>query len=117
MKSKSHPEWATRAWDELVHQTRSRRTLTYTELDTLIGYNSPQGIGRILEHIYHLCKQRNLPPLTVITVSKTTGSPSHGMGDYADSDFERVYSFDWNSIPTPSAAEFDEAFRAGQGKS
>ncbi|MBK8136286.1 MAG: hypothetical protein IPK52_10645 [Chloroflexi bacterium] len=117
IRSKSRPEWAVVAWEELVHQAKSGRKLTYTDLGSLLGYNSPLGIGPILDFIFHYCKLRRLPPLTVIVVNKSTGVPGDGMGEYSPGDFDAVFRYDWQSHPVPSPAEFKEAALQSTGQS
>ncbi len=54
------------------------------------------------------CKQNNLPPLTIVVVSETTGSPGEGLTTIGNenSDREAVFNYDWYNLYPPSEVDF-----------
>ncbi|MPY68057.1 hypothetical protein F8S09_15480 [Deinococcus sp. SDU3-2] len=97
-------ERASQAWAVLAWAARHRQTLTYQHLGQATGMH-PAGIGMILDPIQDYCRDRNLPPLTVLVVQKDTGLPSSGFtaaqAVQTASDQAKVFSFDWLSYGNP----------------
>jgi putative restriction endonuclease len=85
---------------------KNRQTLTYEMLDKLMNFGAPVAMGPITDYIWCYCKINNLPPLTIIVVSKATGQPSSGMGNFTFAQQEAVFSFDWYDIVPPTIEEF-----------
>ncbi|MBZ0315262.1 MAG: hypothetical protein K8L91_02505 [Anaerolineae bacterium] len=105
----NRPNRALQAWLILIGRARNRQTLTYTMLDELMGFGAPRALGPVLDYLWKYCKINNLPPLTVLVVNKTTGTPSSGMGDFNFAEQEAVFDFDWYSIFPPTPEELDTA--------
>ena len=59
---------------------------TYGQVGKEIAWGHPtgRGLGKHLYEIMHYCKERSLPPLTLIVVQKGTKSPSRD-------DFPHIY--------------------------
>lgn len=113
-KTKTQSEWAVDIWGILIQQAMDRKErITYGEVGKAIGYNSSR-IGKILEHIDAYCRQHRLPLLTVLVVEKATGKPASGMDTYSEVDYREVYGYDWQGLPTPTAAGFEEAMGLAQ---
>lgn len=73
-------------WSLLAYAAYNRQTLTYEFLGKLVGLPAAW-IGRDLLPIQYFCKQRGLPPLTILVVNQSTGLPGKGLpvGDFANS--------------------------------
>ncbi len=83
---------------------------TYEQVAEAIGWGHPtgRGLGTHLYEIMNYCKERSLPPLTLIVVQKGTRLPSpealpHIFTALGDIDIEAkqkdVFEFDWTSVP------------------
>jgi hypothetical protein len=97
------------AWLILIGWARNRQTLTYSELDELMAFGNPRVLGPILAYIWDYCKINDLPPLTILVVSKNTEVPSSGMGEFDSAQQESVFEFDWYSIVPPSPEELENS--------
>ena len=106
---------AVQIWQILIGSAYRRETLTYKELVRLLGGKNPKVLAKQLGHIMHWCSQNKLPPLTILVVNKGTGSPGGGLTLVADRGKlrERVFTFDWYGVYTPSEDEFNEAWNNG----
>ena len=93
-----------------VAETRT----TYGQVADEIAWSHPtgRGLGKLLEEILRYCKERSLPPLTLIVVQKGTRYPSpdalpHIREVLGDIDIEAcqkdVFEFDWSLIPELTA--------------
>lgn len=111
----TRPTRAYQAWLILISKASNRQTLTYTMLDDLMNFGSRVGLGKILDYIWTYCSVNELPPLTILVVSKGDGTPSSGMGEYDYSQQEKVFEFDWYSIVPPTPEELEKAFKAENG--
>ncbi len=91
----------------LIQKAKGKSRTTYENVAQEIGWPHPtgRGLGKYLHEIMHYCKQRTLPPLTLIVVRKGTKEPSyeasaHIKAALGDIDFEvkqnEVLDFDWN---------------------
>ena len=68
-------------------------------------------MGKFLDPIWELCKQRGWPQLTVLVVNKT-GLPGHHLElDDPDRERERVYDFDWFALVPPETGDFETAIK------
>jgi len=96
-------ERAAQLWVLLRLAAKNQQILTYDNVSKLIGVPRP-GLGQLLEPIQSYCLVNNLPPLTILVVSKETGLP--GAGFIAARDIPKkqmeVFHFDWNTAETPS---------------
>jgi len=103
-------ERATQIWPLLVQAALNRQTLTYERLAQLITM-SPAGLGQLLEPIQSYCLLNELPPLTILVVSKKSGVP--GVGFIAAQDIPRqqavVFEYSWLDRRCPTPEEFAEA--------
>ena len=95
-------------WSLLVCAARERRTYRYSDITAIMGGGNPRNMGKYLEPIYRLCKQRGWPPLTVLVVNKATGVPSDGLPlDAAvPVERERVFNFNWFELEPPETPDF-----------
>jgi hypothetical protein len=103
-------EHAAQIWSILALAGRNRQVLTYDIVGRLIGVPR-YGLGRHLEPIQSYCLVHDLPPLTSLVVSETTGLPSPGFTAAADVPREqiRVMAFDWLAHPAPTPEVLEQA--------
>jgi len=106
------------AWLILIGKAHNRQTVTYGELSKLMrGKNAPplgrragQWKGMRLGQLFTYCKERRLPLLPVIVVTKKTGKPAD-LAPYnppdTDEERERVFDFDWYGYYPPSESELE----------
>jgi len=91
-----------KVWRILADAAKNKKTLTYSQLGEKTGFNHRK-LGPYLYPIQHFCKNRDIPPLTVLVVLKQTGRPSSGIDKH---DFiknrEEVWRHTW---PEPSSIE------------
>jgi putative restriction endonuclease len=82
------------------------QTLTYKEAADQTGA-SPQGMGSCLGPIQRYCEANDLPLLSAIVVSSSTGLPGDGFGgnDQIEAQQRQVFTHDWlrTQTPTPEA--------------
>ena len=104
-------ERAAQIWQVLVGAAHMRQVLTYEILADRIGMG-PEGKGagtlaQPLGIVMEFCKARQLPPLTVLVVNKTTGQPGKGLTTIQElhSDRERVFTHRWLEMKPPQVAE------------
>lgn len=105
-------ERAAQIWPVLALAARNRQVLTYGILGGLIGVPTA-GLGQLLEPIQSYCLLNQLPPLTILVVSKDTGLP--GSGFVAVSDIprhqSRVFEHDWLAAAHPTPEQLAAAMR------
>lgn len=104
------------AWIILVGKARNRQTITYSGLANLmhgerkpsLGKRAGQWKGMQLGQLLAYCRDRKLPLLPVIVITKETGLPAD-MAPYnsheANAERERVFNFDWYDLHPPSEEE------------
>lgn len=107
----TRPERALQVWIILISCAYNRQTLTYSDLAERIGYQDLRPVGQVLDYVWVYCQQNDLPPLTGLVVSKNTGLPGGGMGDYTLADQEIVFTYNWYNIVPPSPDEFEQAYQ------
>jgi len=75
---------AIQIWQTLVGKAHNRQTITYDQLRKLLGYPSDGArvMGQFLDPIKCFCIQNGLPPLTILVVNDTTGSPGVGFNPW-----------------------------------
>jgi hypothetical protein len=104
------PQRATQIWPILTLAASNKQILTYDFLAKLIGV-PPPALGQLLEPIQSYCLMKNLPPLTILVVSKKTGLP--GSGFSAVSEIPKyqikVFEYDWLKLRSPGPEEFAQA--------
>jgi len=110
----TRPRRALQVWLILIAYAYNRRTLTYSDLAMLIGYNDVRPVGQVLDYVWYYCQQVDLPPLTGLVVNKTTGLPGDGMGNYTLAEQEQVFAFNWYNLIPPTPEQFEEAYQAGR---
>lgn len=92
-------------WQVLVGLAAHRQTITYHQLAAEISDTFPaRFLARPLDLIANYCAQEDLPSLTTLVVSTTTGQPSSKAARVKRlyRERERVYAHRWhrNSPPT-----------------
>ncbi|MDO4264574.1 MAG: hypothetical protein Q4C67_10295 [Deinococcus sp.] len=89
---------AAQTWAVLAWAARHRQTITYQQLSQATGMFTG-GLGSVLAPLQAYCVARQLPPLTVLVVQKSTGLPGHGFtaaqAAQVASDQAKVFDFDW----------------------
>lgn len=112
------------AWMILIGKARNRQTITYGDLAKLmtggekssLGKRAGQWKGMRLGFLYAYCKERGLPLLPVIVVTKETGLPAD-MAPYRpnkldgpdpNAERERVFHFDWFAIHPPREGDMHD---------
>ena len=93
----------------------NRQTITYGTLAKLLSYHGAGVMAQLLDPIMCFCIENNLPPLTILVVNDTTGSPGKGLilrGE-ENSERERVYKCNWYNIYPPTEEDFAQALRKG----
>jgi putative restriction endonuclease len=101
-------ERALQVWLILIGKAYNHQTMTYIELANLMGYNDARPIRNFLIPIMNYCDQNDLPPLTVLVVSKEKGTPGTGLTtvDNPDLDRQRVFNYNWYNLYPPTPEEF-----------
>ena len=101
--SVNHVERAYRAWTILAKCAKARRPITYGDLAALLGIH-PRPIRYVLGVIQDYCLEEDLPPLTILVISKK-GIPGSGFiaHDVANLDegMELVYDHPWTAMKNP----------------
>jgi putative restriction endonuclease len=118
----AHAVSAAEIWRILIDKANNRQTVTYGELSNLIGRPVVLGIGVILDHVGHYCRQNNLPPLTALVVNRQTGQSGPGWergnpGSDQNDARQQVFGYNWSDIVPPTPEELREALQAGQQNS
>ena len=107
-------ERAAQVWAVLAWAAKHRQTVIYQQLGQLTGMHTP-GLGSVLDPIQAYCTKHNLPPLTVLVVSKETGLPGQGFtaaqAVQVASDQATVFAFDWLAHGNPLPSGFAGAFK------
>jgi hypothetical protein len=106
------PQRAAQIWPILTLSATNKQLLTYDFLAKLIGV-PPPALGQLLEPIQSYCRNKKLPPLTILVVSRKTGLP--GSGFNAASDIPKhqikVFGYDWLKHSCPKPEEFEKAVK------
>jgi hypothetical protein len=95
------------AWLILVGKARNRQTITYGDLSELmLKKRAPRSKAMRLGYLFAYCKDRGLPPLPAIVVTKKIGQPAPD-APYTNSvkDINDVFRFDWYGIHPPTEAD------------
>ena len=91
-------------WQVLVSKAMNRQTITYLKLTEAVGAppGAHRGIGsHHLGPIADYCHEHDLPRLSVLVVSATTGRPSLDCSD-VDTEREKVFDHNWFAeVPPP----------------
>jgi hypothetical protein len=111
------PERAAQIWPVLAFAAGNRQVVTYEILGRLIGVPSI-ALGQLLEPIQSYCLMKQLPPLTILVVSKRNGLPGSGFTAASDIPMQqiRVFEHDWQEVGCPTPEEFDSAVKAVPSK-
>lgn len=102
---------AIQIWQILIGLAHNRQTITYKILSELLGYKGAGVFAQLLDPIMSYCKKNQLPPLTILVVNESTGSPGTGLTtiENENADRERVFNYKWYNIYSPSEEDFVEA--------
>ena len=105
-------ERAWQTWPILAFAATNRQTITYDILAKLTGMHRP-GLGQVLEQIQSYCLVQDLPPLSALVVSKTTGLPSEGFvaSTNVPKAFIDIFEHKWLETPCPTPEQLAEATR------
>lgn len=97
-------------WPVLIDAALRHRTLTYTELKELIGFNGlPNWQSDSLGRIASFCHRNGLPILPAIVINRF-GGPGPGLPFVDDHLAERVRVFDfaWATLRPVTVEDFQE---------
>jgi len=100
---------ALQLWSVLVFAAREQKVVSYEMLGRMTGMANE--MGRELGHIYYYCKQKDLPLLNLLAVSKETGIPGDGCPEDLSSlpaQQARVFVYDWLGYGAPKVEDFEE---------
>ena len=87
--------------------------MTYGMLADMLGFKKAGAFSQILDYISVYCKQNELPPLTVLVVTASSGLPGTGLTNVdLNADREAVFNFDWFGLYPPTVEEFKESHSA-----
>ena len=105
---------AMQIWQILIGLSHNRQTITYGMLAKIIGFKRAGTLGQFLDPIMRYCKQNNLPPLTIVVVGYTAGSPGKGLItiENLNSDREKVFNYDWYNLYPPNEKDFANLFKS-----
>lgn len=103
MEKVNHEQRAALAWDVLIQHAGTEKTISYSDLADRIGIHW-RPIRFVLEYIQQYCIAHDLPPLTILAVSKT-GKLGKGFTAVESTRFEEerdsVYRFEWSKVENP----------------
>ena len=102
-------------WSLLVCAATDRRTYTYGGLADALGIpGGAQAMRHYLAPVMYYCREQQLPPLTVLVVSRETGRPGEGLTtlENVNRDRENVFAHDWFQMPLPETGDFEGVSRA-----
>lgn len=104
-------ERAQQLWSLLALAATSRQILTYDTVARLTGVVRPS-IGDFLRPIQQYCTEHQLPPLTALVVSETTGLPGDGFIAAPDVPAAqmRVFKHPWLESNAPTSEQLDAAY-------
>jgi hypothetical protein len=99
-------------WLILIAQAHVGEPITYSELSVLmLGKRLPRSPAMRLGQLLTYCKERGLPPLPVIVVTKKTKKPAPDAPynpSAVPSDMRRVFAFDWFGIHPPTEDDLED---------
>ena len=104
-------ERAVQLWSLLAFAATNRQVLTYDIVARLTGVVRPS-IGDFLRPIQQFCTESDLPPLTALVVSETTGLPGEGFIAAADVPAAqiRVFQHKWFEVISPTADQLAASY-------
>lgn len=92
------------AWPALVDTASKSSTITYGELAKILNIHH-RAIRYVLGVIQDYCLTERLPPLTILVVNQSEGTPGDGFiawdVDDLDTGLEKVYGFNWKAMDNP----------------
>ena len=107
---------ASEVWKILVAIAADRQTITYGELAALVGLEWALPVRIPLDHVGQYCIEQDLPPLTALAIDRNglSGRGFANITNGADPDAarDRVFAYDWSTIPAPIPEELAESYRA-----
>ena len=109
---------AVQIWSILIAAAHNRQILTYKIVSTILGYRGSGVLDRQLGHIMYFCHYTKLPPLTVLVVNETKGSPGGGLmlKRTENAERERVYKEKWFEVVPPTVAQLANAWAKGRAE-
>ena len=98
-------------WQVLIAYATNRRIITYPQLSDLINEPAvfPASLGNYLDPIQAFCLGRDMPNLTVIVVSSSTGEPGNRIGmrsNHVGTEREDVFREPWFAMTPPMPGDF-----------
>ncbi|MEP7357660.1 MAG: hypothetical protein ABI847_10505 [Anaerolineales bacterium] len=111
----SQPVRAVQAWHILIAKAHHRQTLTLGAMAQLLHLPDPGAVVFILGHIMLLCREHQLPPLTLLVINEKTGlgmTVGRGTAD-PNLDREAVYNYDWYAYWPPTSEDLRLAYARG----
>ncbi|WP_295438807.1 hypothetical protein [uncultured Thiodictyon sp.] len=99
---------ASQIWSLLICAARERKTYTYGDVATILGFGGAGVLSQILGCIMSYCADHRFPPLTVLIVNQDTGLPGEGLStlEEVNQDREAVFRFNWFALEPPQDADF-----------
>lgn len=100
---------AMQVWQILVAAAHDRRSLTYGQLATHLGFDGAGVFAQILGCIMSYCESKELPPITCLVVNQDTGVPGSGLTTISKlpEDREMVYRHNWYSMFPVQVSDFE----------
>ena len=102
--SVNQTERAYRAWPVLVDRASKKKTITYGELAKALGIHH-RAVRYVLGVIQQYCLDERLPPLTILIVNRSEGTPGEGFIAWDVDDLEtglaKVYGWNWTEMENP----------------
>lgn len=101
-------ERAMQIWQILIAAAHERKTPTYRQIAGHLGFRGWGTMAQMLDLIADHCKTNNLPPLTCLVVSETTGMPGDGFTtvESLPRDREAVYKHNWFAMYPVQISDF-----------
>jgi putative restriction endonuclease len=105
MKEKVNKEQrAFLVWPILTNCARKNEPITYGELGIRLGIFH-RTFTPSLSLIQEFCIDNELPPLTILVITKKKGLPGNGFKadnfENLQDEINKVYTFNWSSLPNP----------------
>ncbi len=101
---------AMQIWMILVCAARERKTYTYGQLASILGFKGAGVLSQQLDPVMRFCNKNKYPPLTVLVVNQDTGLPGSGLSTITNvnTDREEVFNFDWFELEPPQISDFQK---------
>ncbi|MGA8148735.1 MAG: hypothetical protein WB870_14380 [Gallionellaceae bacterium] len=105
----SRAQRAMQIWQILVGAAHSRRSYTYGQIASILGMGGAGVMSQFLDPIMRYCKDKGIPPLTVLVVNQDTGLPGDGLTtlNEVNKDREAVFNHDWFGMNPVQIVDFE----------